>query len=203
MAGQRRERAAGPADEKPPRLDAKAPIKSAALAILLEKPGHGYDVAKRINRRMGSWHIEAKHIYEPLKQLERGGLVWSRKEPIPEPPGYRKVYYPTEAAKQARKGWFGSPPAMSVLRADIHARVAFSKEEDAPELLRALSEYRADLLEAIEENEASWAAPKGSWDGFVLDYLRAEVDKQTQGEIEWVNELSDDLREIIEGRRSP
>jgi hypothetical protein len=28
------------------------------------------------------------------------------------------------------------------------------------------------------------------------------VDKQTQGEIEWVNELSDDLREIIERRRS-
>lgn len=184
----------------PGRLEGKAPIKAAALAALLEAPGHGYDVAKRINRRMGVWAVDPKRIYEPLKQLEKVGLVWSRNEPIPEPPGFRKVYHPTDAAQQARDDWFGSPPAMSVLRADIHARLAFSTPEDAPMLLRAPHEYRADLLEAIEQNAVTWAAPKESWLGFVIEHLRTEVDKQCEAEIEWVNNVRVDLEERMSGR---
>jgi DNA-binding PadR family transcriptional regulator len=194
---QRQRRGDGP---KPGRLDGKAPIKAAALAVLLEAPGHGYDVATRINKRMGTWAIDPRHIYEPLKQLETAGLVWFRKEPIDEPPGFRKVFYPTEAARQARQDWFGSRPALSVLRADIHARIAFSTEADAPELIRALGEYRADLLEAIERNAITWAGPRGSWLGFVIEHLRTEVDKQCEAEIEWVNAISQDLGERASGR---
>ena len=184
---------------QPRRLDGKAPIKAAALAVLLESPGHGYDVATRINRRMGTWSIDPKHIYGPLGQLEDAGFVWSRKEVIPEPPGYRRVFYPTEAAQEARQQWFGSRPALSVMRVDIHARIVFSTEDDAPELLRALDEYREDLLQAIEENKQTWAAPRGSWEAFALDRRRAEVDKQCRAEIEWINETSAALRERIAG----
>jgi DNA-binding PadR family transcriptional regulator len=188
-------------DVQPGRLDAKAPIKSAVLAVLLEAPGHGYDVAKRVNRRMG-WNYDPKHIYEPLKQLETAGLVWFRKEPIDEPPGFRKVFHPTEAAKEARRAWLDSPPAMGVLRADLHVRVAFSTAEDAPELLRTLGEARADLLEAIEEDaKTSWSAPRGSWTEFALNSLRNETDKRRKGEIEWINEMSEGLREIIDKRQ--
>lgn len=185
--------------DRPRRLDGKAPIKAAALAVLLEAPGHGYDVATRINRRMGTWMIDPKHIYQPLRQLEEAGLVYSSEEGIPEPPGYRRVYYPTDAAQKAREQWFDSRPALSVVRVDIHARIAFSTEEDAPDVLRALEEYREDLLEAIEENELTWAAPRGSWQAFALDHLREEVDKQYKAEIEWVNNTSADLREWIAG----
>lgn len=177
------------------RLDGSAPVKAAVLAILMEAPGHGYDVAKRVNKRMGTWAIDPKHIYEPLKQLAKAGLVRFEKEPIDEPPGFRKVFYPTEAAKQARKDWFGSRPAQSVLRADIHARIAFSTEADTPELIRSLAEYRADLLQEIEQNAMTWAEPPGSWVGFVIEHLRTEVDKQCEAEIEWVNTLSKDLKE--------
>lgn len=182
-------------DAKPSRLDGSAPIKAAVLAVLLEAAGHGYDVATRVNKRMGTWAINPKHIYEPLKQLEKAGLVRFRRESIAEPPGFRKVFYPTEAAQQARQDWFASRPALSVLRADIHARIAFSTEADAPELIRALGEYRADLLEAIELNAMTWAAPRGSWLGFVIEHLRTEVDKQCEAEIEWVNTISIDLKE--------
>jgi DNA-binding PadR family transcriptional regulator len=186
---------------KSAQLDGKAPVKAAALAVLLlEGPGHGYDVARRINKRLGRWAIDPKHIYEPLKQLEAVGLVQFRREPIDEPPGFRKIFYPTEAARQARQDWFGSRPALSVLRADIHARIAFSTEADAPELIRALGEYRADLLEAIELNAITWAGPRGSWLGFVIEHLRTEVDKQCEAEIEWVNAISKDLKERALGR---
>lgn len=187
-----RERAA---EEDRPHLDGKAPIKAAAFAVLLDEPGlHGYKVATRINKLLG-WAIDPKHIYEPLKQLESSKLIWSRTESIDKPPGYRRLYYPTAEAKQAREGWFAGPPAISVLRADIHARLAFSSEADAPDLLRALAEYREDLLEAIELNAIAWAAPKESWLGFTLGHLRGRVDRQCEAEIAWVNELVKDVEE--------
>jgi DNA-binding PadR family transcriptional regulator len=185
---------------RPRRLDGKAPIKAAALAVLLEGPAHGYRVATRINKRMGTWAIDPKHIYAPLDQLEKAKLISSRKEPIPEPPGYRRVYFVTEAAPKAREQWYGSRPALSVIRVDIHARIAFSTEEDAPDLLRALDEYREELLQASEENAVTWAAPPGSWEGFALERLRTEVDKQLKAEIDWVNETSKAIQERIEGR---
>ncbi len=197
MSRGRRQRQEEP---QPGRLEGKAPIKAAVLAVLLEGPGHGYDVARRVNQRMGTWAINPKHIYQPLKQLEGAGLVRSEVVPSPEPPGYSTIYYPTEAARKARDDWFGSRPAMGVLRADIHTRIAFSTEEDTPVLLRALAEYRAELLEAIEENTLTWAAPEESWLGFVLGHLRAEVDQRCKAEIEWVNVISADLKERISGR---
>ena len=197
MARARRQQKGRPS---PGRLEGKAPIKAAVVGVLLEAPGHGYDVAKRVNQRMGVWAVDPKRIYEPLKQLEDAKLVWSREEPIPRPPGFRKVYYPTDAARGARDDWFGSPPALSVMRADIHARLAFSKEEDAPVLLRAFNEYREDLLAAIEENAVTWAAPRGSWLEFAVSHLRDEIDKQLKGEIEWVSGVRVDLQEIIAGR---
>ena len=203
MAGRRKAQRARPR-ERLPRLEPKAPIKSAVLALLLEEPGlHGYEIWKRVNRRMG-WNLIPKHIYEPLKQLEKAGLVRRYKEPISEPPGYRVLYMPTEVAKEVRDVWFKSPTAMSVLRADLHVRLAFSTEEDAPELLRTFSEAREELLDAVEEEKKmSWAAPRGSWVEFSLGWLRERQEKQRQAEIEWINEVSEDIEDTIKKRQKP
>lgn len=203
MAGRRKAQRARPR-QRLPRLDPKAPTKSAVLAVLLEEPGlHGYEVWKQVNRRMG-WNLIAKHIYEPLKQLEKAGLVESREEPIPEPPGFRRVYYPTQAAKEVRDIWFRSPTAINVLRADLHVRLAFSTEEDSPELLRALDEAREELLDAVEQDKTmSWAAPRGSWVEFSLGWLREGLEKQREGEIAWINELAEAIEENIDKRRKP
>jgi PadR family transcriptional regulator, regulatory protein PadR len=183
-----------------PQLEGKAPIKAAALAVLLEAPGHGYDVARRINRRMGiSWDVNEKHIYSILKQLEKAGLVRSAEGSTREPPYWRRVYYPTDRAEQARREWLTTPPAMTIVRADIHARLAFSTEEDAPELLRALDRYRSDLLEAIEENAAT-ATPKVSWLGRVICLSRSAVEKRLEAELEWIGEAHRELEGALAKR---
>jgi len=169
-------------------VEGRSPVKAAALAVLLEGPTYGYDVAKRINRRMGaSWHVQEKHIYTVLKQLEAAGLVRSEKTPIVDPPYWRRVYHATGEAVRARREWLITPPAASIVRADIHARLAFSSDGDLPELLRALNEWRVDLLEEIEENAAT-ETPRVSWLGTVMSLYRSAVDKRLKAEVEWVGE---------------
>jgi DNA-binding PadR family transcriptional regulator len=185
-----------------PQLEGRFPVKAAALAVLLEAPGHGYDVARRINRRMGiSWDVNEKHIYSILKQLEKAGLACSVEGSTQDPPYWRRVYFPTEKAEQARREWLSTPPAMSIVRADIHARFAFSNEADAPDLLSALERYRSDLLEAIEENAVT-ETPKVSWLGRVISLSRSAVDKRLKAEIEWIGEARRELEGVIAERSS-
>jgi DNA-binding PadR family transcriptional regulator len=178
-------------------VEGRSPVKAAALAVLLERPTYGYDVAKQINRRMGaSWHVQEKHIYSVLKSLEADGLVRSERRPIDGPPYWRRFYHPTDEAVRARQEWLITPPAGSILRADIHARLAFSSDEDIPELLRALSQWRVDLLEEIEEN-AETETPRVSWLGTIMSLYRSAVDKRLKAEVEWVGEACRALEEAV------
>lgn len=176
-------------------VEGRSPLKAAILAVLLEGPTYGYDVAQRINRRMGaSWHVQPKHIYKLLDQLERAGLAWHESRPIDTPPYTRKYYHPTDEAVQARREWLVAPPAASTMRADIHTRLAFASEGDAPELLRALNELRIDLIAEIEENAAT-ETPRVSWLGTVMSLYRSAVDRRLNAELEWVAEACHVLEE--------
>lgn len=182
-------------------VDGGSPVKAAALAVLLECPTYGYEVAKRINRRMGpSWHVQAKHIYPVLNQLEADGLVWSEHRRIDDPPYSRRFFHPTGEALRARQEWLTTPPVTSIVRADIHARLAFSTEEDIPELLHALNALRVDLIEEIEEN-AETETPRVSWLGTIMSLSRSAVDKRLKGEVEWVGEACRTLEEALAEQR--
>ncbi len=182
-------------------VEGRSPVKAATLAVLLEGPTYGYEVAKRINRRMGSsWHVQQKHIYTVLKQLEDAGLVRSERRSIDDPPYWRRFYHPTEEAIRARREWLVTPPAGSVLRADIHARLAFSCDEDIPELLRALQEWRVELLGEIENNAAT-ETPRVSWLGTIMSLYRSAVDKRLKAEVEWVGEACRTLEEVAAEQR--
>jgi DNA-binding PadR family transcriptional regulator len=188
----------GHPDESKARLDGRSPLRTAALAVLLEKPGHGYDVAHRINMRMGaSWCLEAKHIYPVLEALEKAGLLRSEKDPSDR--RRRRIFYPTELAEQARREWLTTPTRVTIVREDIQARLAFSSEEEVPDLLRALEAYRADLLVAIEENAVA-DVPTRSWLSRVMSFTRSGVDRRLMAELEWVGEVERELEEFLAER---
>ncbi|MGA9314525.1 MAG: PadR family transcriptional regulator [Solirubrobacteraceae bacterium] len=169
-------------------LDGKSPIRAAVLASLIEAPGHGWDIARRANLRMGSsWRIEPKHIYSYLERLETDGLVRSEQKPFKRAPYVRDVYFPTAKGEQARRDWLAARPKSSVVRTDLNVRLAFSTEEDIPDVLRALEERRLDLLEEMEENEAC-ETPRVSYVGTVISLQCAAVEKRLRAEMEWIEE---------------
>lgn len=134
-------------------LGGKSLIRAAVLAAVIEKPGHGWDVARRARRRMGSaWTLDSKHIYGYLERLEEDGLIRAKKEPSGrdrEVP--RRVYYVTDEGKEARQLWRMAPLKQGVVRTDLDVRLLFSTEEDIPDLLDRLAERREQLLEEIED----------------------------------------------------
>lgn len=181
-------------------LDGKSPIRAAILAALIEAPGHGWEVARRASMRMGSsWRVEPKHVYPYLERLEADGLVWSEQKISKRPPYTLDVYYPTERGEQARREWLAAPPRTSTFRTDLHVRLAFSNEEDIPDLLRALEERRLDILEEIEEN-ATKQTTRVSYVGTIISLQCSSVDKRLKAEMEWIAEASGELEAQREKR---
>jgi DNA-binding PadR family transcriptional regulator len=53
-------------------------IRTALLAILVEEPGHGYDVIQRLEEKTaGAWRPSPGSVYPTLQLLEDEGLVRS------------------------------------------------------------------------------------------------------------------------------
>ncbi len=195
------------AEKKKPALGGRSPLPAVVLAVVLEGPGHGYEIAARLAWRVGpSWRIYAKHLYPILKSLERDGYVRSEDVPANTRPGSnrskkdRLVYYPTPAAAQAREEWMQAPASLTLMRPDIHARLIFSQPEDAPRLLEMLKQYEQDvvgLVEMIAELEPAAETWQGRW----LEHTRASVARQLGAERESIVEARLDIEEFLAGSR--
>jgi DNA-binding PadR family transcriptional regulator len=173
------------------------------LSVLLEGPCHGYEVATRLKMRVGpSWRIYAKHLYPVLSALERDLLVRSEESPEDVPSGKRpgssrerRIYHALPEALAAREEWMATPASLSLVRADMQARLVFSRPEEAPALLGMLERYEEDLIEALEDN-AAVDTPRVSWLGLVLSQARASVSRRLDAELAWVADLHRDIEEF-------
>lgn len=185
---------------KAARLDGRSPVRVAVLAALIERPGHGWDVARRASRRLGSsWRVDPKRVYPHLNRLEREGLVRSQKESFERSPYIRDVYYPTVEGEDARREWLATPLNTGVMTTDLEVRLVFSTEEDVPGLLRTLAQRREEILEEIEENAASHAA-RVSYLATIINLQRSSVDKRLKAEMEWIEEATRELEALREKR---
>jgi DNA-binding PadR family transcriptional regulator len=162
-----------------------SPLKGAILGLVLERPGHGYDLGARLGARLGpTWAIDPKRLYRMLDQLERAGLISGTVESDPENPRqHRTVYRATGLAPEALRLWLETLAPREPTRAEIQAKVAAAREQDAPQLLLALRQYECECLELLRQS--SGPLPMCSWMGLVMEIVRDASDAQLHAEVEW------------------
>jgi DNA-binding PadR family transcriptional regulator len=80
-------------------------VRGAILALLTDRPMHGYEMMQELEQRSGgAWRPSAGSIYPTLQQLEDEGLV--RSEEI----GDRRRYTLTDAGREEAGRREGPPP---------------------------------------------------------------------------------------------
>jgi DNA-binding PadR family transcriptional regulator len=163
-----------------------SPLKGALLGLVLQRPGHGYDLANRLDRRLGpAWQITAKDLYRMLEQLERAGLVSSRRVFSDGPTGNRRVYSPTERAEPALTEWMHASTRVAPARAEFQAKIAVARPQDAPRLLAALESYERECFELFKAS--SQDAPLiRSFAGIAVHLSRASARLHLRAELEWI-----------------
>jgi DNA-binding PadR family transcriptional regulator len=86
-------------------------VRAAILALLLERPMHGYEMMQELESRTGGlWRPSAGSIYPTLQMLEDEGLVRS------EEVGDRRRYSLTDAGRKEAEAR-GDPPPWEFARA--------------------------------------------------------------------------------------
>ena len=173
-------------------------LRGATLALIVERPGHGYELTHRLNRRLGpTWQIEPRQIYAILDDLAGAGLVRSVDDPTPGHARMRRVvYHPTEQAPLTLRRWMQTELDPVPLRPNVIARIASATPGDAEELLRVLDDYETELLRLLEAND-DVDPPVRSWRGLLLAVARSHTDSYLQGEFQWVVVARRRIREFM------
>jgi len=157
-------------------------LKHAVLALLVERRGYGYELAQRLEQRLGpAWRLNPSAVYPALDQLERAGLAASAARPGGTARSPRMVYAPTTAGTSALEAWLSATDAPpEPVRADLLLRVAFAGHGEHAALVARLSaheEHCGELLARYPRRHPAGAGATGSAlvDDAVVARLRAEL----------------------------
>lgn len=120
-------------------------VRSAVLALLAERPMHGYQIIREIEERSGgSWKPSAGSVYPTLQLLADEGLIRA------EESNGRKIYSLTEAGRESVSGADASAPWDSAAPASGGGFAALPKA--GVELAQAASQVgRTGTPEQVQE----------------------------------------------------
>ena len=174
------------------------PQRGALLGLLLERPGHGGDLANRLAGRLGdTWRVDTNDVYRLLEQLEGCGLAVSREEPRrSDSRRTHLVYHPTAASAHALTLWMETLPPREPARLGLQAKLSVAREQDAPRLLVALHDYERECLALARRVGPGEAEPR-SWAGLCTGCTREGVLGQLQSDVEWARRTRRRIEEFV------
>jgi DNA-binding PadR family transcriptional regulator len=128
------------------------PLHHAVLALLSDKPAHGYELKTSFEQAVGDqWGgLNIGHLYQILDRLSRDGLIDSRREPQQVKPD-RVIHRLTPAGRAELDRWLAEPaiPARGY-RDDFFLKIMAAVRSTDPATLPAvLSRQRAHLLRQL------------------------------------------------------
>jgi DNA-binding PadR family transcriptional regulator len=128
------------------------PLHHAVLALLADKPAHGYELKSSFEQAVGDqWGgLNIGHLYQILERLSRDGLIESERQAQQVKPD-RVVHYLTPAGRAELDRWLGEPsPRQRGYRDDFFLKLmAAVQSGDRQTLDGVLRGQRAHLLREL------------------------------------------------------
>ncbi|MFF3850835.1 PadR family transcriptional regulator [Streptomyces sp. NPDC002328] len=117
-------------------------LEHAILVSLLEKPGSGYELARRFERSIGYfWTATHQQIYRVLKRMESDGWVDVREISQYGRPD-KKEYSVTEPGRDALSAWLHEPTEPESVRHDLAVKVRGAAFDEPAVLISEVERHR-------------------------------------------------------------
>jgi DNA-binding PadR family transcriptional regulator len=159
------------------------PLHHAVLALLADKPAHGYELKGSFEQAVGEqWGgLNIGHLYQILDRLTRDGLIESERQPQPIKPD-RVVHHLTPAGRAELDRWLAEPSGrVRGYRDDFFLKLmAAVQAGDRATLDGVLRRQRAHLLRELHAlSEAKKQAQRPAVDGLLITaaelHIRADL----------------------------
>ncbi|WP_328663966.1 PadR family transcriptional regulator [Streptomyces sp. NBC_00328] len=110
-------------------------LEHAILVSLLEKPGSGYELARRFERSIGYfWTATHQQIYRVLKRMESEGVLAVRDVPQQGRPD-KKVYSVAGPGRAVLSEWLHEPIEPESIRHDLAVKIRGAAFDDPAALV--------------------------------------------------------------------
>ncbi|HEY9373760.1 PadR family transcriptional regulator [Streptomyces sp.] len=124
-------------------------LEHAILVSLLEKPGSGYELARRFERSIGYfWTATHQQIYRVLKRMENDGWVDVREVPQHGRPD-KKEYSVADLGRAALASWLHEPIEPESVRHDLAVKIRGAAFDDPAALIREVERHRQAHTERL------------------------------------------------------
>lgn len=170
-------------------LDAAEPARYALLGLLLDGPGHGYDLARRFapNTVLGDVvRLGASHLYALLARLERDGLIaGARQESGARPP--RRVYRLSDAGREVVLRWVEQPVERPRdILIDFPLKLYVARRISPAQAAALVERQHALFSEFIARLEAEPTPDASGDDAAFLALMREGRIERTQAALAWL-----------------
>lgn len=116
-------------------------LDHAILVSLLERPGSGYELARRFERSIGYfWTATHQQIYRVLGRMVSDGLLLVREVEQQGRPD-KKEYSVTESGRTALTAWLHKPIEPESLRHDLAVKIRGAAFDDPAALIREVERH--------------------------------------------------------------
>lgn len=158
------------------------PLHHAVLALLADKPSHGYELKSSFEQAVGDqWGgLNIGHLYQILDRLKRDGLIDSERQPQPVKPD-RVVHHLTPAGRAELDRWLGEPSTrMQGYRDDFFLKLMAAVQAGDPATLDGvLRRQRAHLLRELRSLAEARKQPPSAVDTLLITaaelHIRADL----------------------------
>ncbi len=165
--------------------------KNAVLGLVIERPGYGYDLARRLQSRFGSSGFAPTGVYSALDQLSAEEMVRSagqRTSAGNERAAPRTIYEATSKGVDHFEEWMLAGSSLAPVRDELYMKIALSKPHNLGRLIE-LARYQEEAclvrMESLKQTPGGRGAVKAWSEVAVLLVRDAEI-KQLQARIEWL-----------------
>lgn len=124
-------------------------LEHAILVSLLEKPGSGYELARRFERSIGYfWTATHQQIYRVLKRMESDGWIDVREVPQQARPD-KKEYSVAALGRSALSQWLHEPIEPESVRHELAVKIRGAAFDDPVALIREVERHREAHTERL------------------------------------------------------
>lgn len=172
-----------------------SPWKGPLLVLLLEQPGHSYDLATRLTRRVGpAWKLDPNDASRVLQRAQELGLATSQWASSKHSRRPVQVFEPTPLTAPAVEHWLSSPLVDDPYRFEMWTRIVVSGPEHSDALLTGLDVCERRVFKLLQEYGTPF--PTETWAGLELEVARDGVVMRLQADLQWIERTRKKIKEF-------
>ncbi|MPY84709.1 MAG: PadR family transcriptional regulator [Actinophytocola sp.] len=181
-------------------------LEHAILVSLEERPGSGYELARRFDRSIGFfWAATHQQIYRTLKRMVASGWV-SVEEVAQQGRPDKKVYRATGDGRTELARWLAEPGDPAASRGELAVKIRGASLGDTGAVIAEIARHRAhhaerlDVYLAIEKRDFPDPARLRGQRLHQYLVLRGGI-RAEQAQLDWCDEMLTAMRADTGGRR--